>query len=179
MSLDLVDLDAETRTHMLAELERDIRGETLYISRYLSETGQDRYPLLLREAIESGDDGTLAFALASEPGLFVSKYEKRKPKGGFTLASVPVTAPQTLAEGEYNRFYLRAICLRAIDSEYDDIEVYRARESQNPRTASLAMVGARLNAASVLADLRANPGVDTALGLPPGPNSGLSGRLLG
>src|SRR6266851_5569734 len=36
---------------------------------------------------------------------------------------------------------------------------------------------ARTDPKALLTDLRSNPGVDTALGLPPGPNSGLSARL--
>jgi hypothetical protein len=40
------------------------------------------------------------------------------------------------------------------------------------------MIGRRLNAQALLGDLRKHVGVDTALGLPPGPNSGLSGRLV-
>ena len=27
------------------------------------------------------------------------------------MVKVPVTAPQTLAEGEFNRFYIRGVCL--------------------------------------------------------------------
>ena len=57
------------------------------------------------------------------------------------------------------------------------VEVYRAKTVAEPRPESMAMIGARLGPDALLMDLRANVGVDTALGLPPGPNSGLSGRL--
>lgn len=163
---------------MLAELELDIDNNTLYTGRYLSDIGIERYPLMLRKAIEEGSDDSLAADL-SEPGLFNSYHQKRKPSGGFTEAKVPRTANTTLAEGEFNRFYLRGVCQRALAEGLARIEIYRARESANPRQESEEMIGRRLIPAELLADLRANTGVDTALGLPPGPNSGLSGRING
>jgi hypothetical protein len=176
MGLDFADLDDATRQHMLAELERDLSTDNLYLGKYLSAAGETKYPKLLREAIESGTDDSLAAALTA-PGLFKSHYEKKKPSGGFTNAKVPHTANRTLAEGEFNRLYLRGICLRALAEGTDSIEIYRARASSNPRAESEAMIGTRLNATALLNDLRANTGVDLALGLPPGPNSGLSGRV--
>ncbi|BBI63173.1 hypothetical protein HSBAA_44790 [Vreelandella sulfidaeris] len=43
-----------------------------------------------------------------------SHEERKKPKGGTTIAKIPVTANETLAEGEFNRFYARGFCQRAI-----------------------------------------------------------------
>jgi hypothetical protein len=55
--------------------------------------------------------------------------------------------------------------------------VYRAKEVVNPRAESVALIGKSLPAKQLLDDLRTNIGTDTALGLPPGPNSGLSVKL--
>jgi hypothetical protein len=176
MSLELADLNDATRKHMLAELERDIQTDKLYLGKYLSEAGETGYPKLLQEAIESGTDDSLAVALTA-PGLFKSHYQRKKPSGGFTSAKVPHTANLTLAEGEFNRFYLRGLCLRLLENGSGKVEIYRARESSNPRAESEALIGRHLEPAALLEDLRANTGVDTALGLPPGPNSGLSGRI--
>ena len=177
MTLELEDLDDdETRRYMIAEMEYDITANTLYTGKYLSDYGVEDYPNLLREALEAGTDSSLAAAL-SEPGLFKETYEKRKPSGGFSSSKVPHTAPVTLAEGEFNRFYLRGLCQRVIAAGNGGIEIYRARASAAPRPESEAMIGQRLDAQTLLADLREHVGVDTALGLPPGPNSGLSGRL--
>jgi hypothetical protein len=175
MALNLVDLDDVTRPYMLSELDRDLAEDKLYVGKYLSQVGIEKYPVLLREAIERGTDESLADAL-SAPGMFMSHYQRRKQSGGFSQAKVPYTANKTLAEGEFNRFYLRGLCKRAIDKKVH-IEVYRARESSNPRPESQSLIGANLDPATLLEDLRENTGVDTALGLPPGPNSGLSGRM--
>jgi hypothetical protein len=171
VALDLVDLDETTRDRMLSELESDLDDDTLYMGRDLSESGQRRYPTFLKEAIERGDDSSLEGCL-SEPGVFNAMgLRQGKP------VKVPRNAPQRLAEGEFNRFYLRGLCLRAIDDGANAVVVYRARNSSNPRRESEGLIGRTLDARELLADLRSNPGVDTALGLPPGPNSGLSARL--
>jgi hypothetical protein len=176
MGLRLDGLDDQTREFMLAELDHDLETNSLYLGKFLTDLGRDRYPTLLREAVERGTDESLSAALQA-PGLFLATYEKRKPNGGVTIAKVPYTAHVTLAEGEFNRFYLRGLCRRIIAEEGRNVEIYRARASVDPRAESEALVGELLDAATLLVDLRANVGVDTALRLPPGPNSGLSGRL--
>jgi hypothetical protein len=90
---------------------------------------------------------------------------------------VPATAPETLAEGEFNRFYIRGLCVRALAEGITELVIYRAKQVENPRSESTAKIGLKISAQALLTDLRANPGVDTALGLPPGPNSGLSVKL--
>ena len=176
MGLALENLDGETRQHMLAEFERDLDDQRLYDSKWFTEEGKRLYPQLCRDAIASGSDETLAAGL-SAPGVFAERYERKTPSGGTTSAAVPHTAPVTFSEGEFNRFYLRGLCARLAAEGRGQIEIYRARSSAQPRPASEALIGSILDPVALLADLRASTGVDTALGLPPGPNSGLSGRI--
>lgn len=176
MSFQFHDLDEVTRGFMLDEFDSDVQDGNLYLSGYFSATGRQRYPDMCRQALETGTDGTLAAALRT-PGMFEKYHQRRKPKGGYTTAAVPHTAPETAAEGEFNRFYLRGLCLRVLSEGGEQIQIYRARESGAPRSASMAMIGNVLDAQTLLDDLRQSIGVDTALGLPPGPNSGLSGRI--
>lgn len=161
---------------MRSEVESDIAGQTLYFGRYLSPDGCDAFPGLLLEAADSHDDDWLAHALG-QPGFHLTEYEKRKPSGGFTMASVPYTAANTLAEGEFNRFYVRGLCMRAIEDGSADMRVLRVKNVEKPRAISEQLCGSLLDSAALLADLRAHKGLDTALGLPPGPNSGLSVEL--
>jgi len=173
MALNLVNLDLSTRSFMLEEIVHDIAGGKLYYSPRLSSVGTPLYPELLRNAVRTGTDDSLANELRV-PGRLKVTEERRKPKGGTTTAKVPVNAPETLAEGEFNRFYARGLCLRAIKEGINELVVYRAKEVANPRPESTALIGKRLPAKQLLDDLRASIGTDTALGLPPGPNSGLS-----
>jgi hypothetical protein len=88
-----------------------------------------------------------------------------------------VNAHEMLAEGEFNRFYIRALCLRAIEDGVSEVIVYRAKDVEHARSESQQKIGSRVAAELLLRDLRTHVGVDTALGLPPGPNSGLSVHL--
>jgi hypothetical protein len=176
MALDLVNLDSSTRQFMLEEIGRDVAESKLYYSPRLSPAGRQQYPDLLENAARNGSDQNLASELRA-PGRLNATEERRKPKGGTTIAQVPVTAPETLAEGEFNRFYARGLCRRALAEGKDSVFVYRAKEVVNPRPESVALIGKSLPAKQLLDDLRTNIGTDTALGLPPGPNSGLSVKL--
>lgn len=176
MGLDYRNLDERTRTLMLAEIERDIAGNTLYLSENLNPQGQTDYPELIRAAARSGSDVTLGAAILAR----LNPYEKpRKLKsGGFSKPPVMRSnAHEMLAEGEFNRFYIRALCLRAIEDAVPEVIVYRAKAVQNARPESQEKIGQCVPVEPLLRDLRLHPGVDTALGLPPGPNSGLSVQL--
>lgn len=94
------------------------------------------------------------------------------------MVKVPVTAPDTLAEGEFNRFYSRGVCVDVLAANGSTVEVYRGKAVTNPRARSQALIGRVLPAAALLGDLRTSIGVETAMGLPPGPNSGLTVRRV-
>lgn len=175
MSIRHESLDAAVRSAAVREIERDRASGTLYISPRLTEAGAQAWPQILREAFERHDDSWVAATLRSR-GLMRTEEQRRKPKGGFTTAQVPHTAPDTLAEGEFNRFYARGLCAHVVDSGGTDVEVYRGKDVQNPRPESQAMIGRRVSASDLLNDLRTAQGVEPALGLPPGPNSGLTVR---
>ncbi|MBK8013664.1 MAG: hypothetical protein IPK13_20225 [Deltaproteobacteria bacterium] len=176
MALNLQNLDAAVRALMITEIEEDEAGSKLYFSPRLSATGLADYARLLKEAASTHDDDWLASQLRTT-GRLNTTEQRKKPKGGYTTAAVPVTAADTLAEGEFNRFYARALCRHAIDAGISDVEVYRAKAVSAPRPESEAMLGKRISAKALLDDLRKSQGVEPALGLPPGPNSGLSVKL--
>jgi len=176
MALTYKNLDERTRELMLDEVNLDVSQGTLYLSKRLTEEGKQNYESLLKEAIQNYDDAWLGNELRRR-GYIKATEQKRKPRGGFTIARVPSTAPGTLAEGEFNRFYIRGLCLRAISDNIEALIIYRAKEVINPRFESEQMIGREKDPKALLEDLRQNPGVEPALGLPPGPNSGLSVHL--
>ena len=175
MALRLLDLDAETRRYMLDEVEFDAARGTLYISSRLNGAGRIRWLELLREAVEKHDDVWLAGRVVAE--RLLNAYEERRTKNGTTTAKIPVNAHETLAEGEFNRFYLRGISRRAIAEGLAGLEIYRAKAVERPRSESQIMIGKICDPAKLLSEIRTHPGIDTALGLPPGPNSGLSAKI--
>ena len=103
MALQLANLDERTRTLMVEELEIDVANGTLYLSSRLNRRGQVEYEQLLRTSFRGGDDQSLADEIRSR-GLLNASAQRLKPSGGFSTVRVPVSAPETLAEGEFNRF---------------------------------------------------------------------------
>ncbi len=174
MGLAFHNLDEDTRLLMVEEIDADIKGRGLYTSNYLNDHGAKRWPELLTEAARSGTDDALAANLATER-CFKDKVERKKPKGGFTMAAVPHTANQTLAESQFNMYYMRALARRAKD-QHRSLIVYRAKAVENPRPESEAMIGTRLDPNEVLSVLRETKGVEPSINIPL-PNTGLSIKL--
>ena len=177
MTLHYQNLDESTRSFMLSEVDSDLFHGHLYISPRLNDLVEHNYVSLLKEAIKHHNDAWLAEQLRIRG--YMKEHEQRKNQsGGFTTAKVPRTAPDTLSEGEYNRFYIRGLCVRVLEDGMNQVEVYRGKSVSKPRQESEAMLGTRLPAEALLEDLRTSIGVEPALGLPSGPNSGLTVRIV-
>ena len=170
------DLNDDVRVVMLEEIRLDQEQIGLHMSNRLSPAGREAWPRLLAHAAESGTPLSLASELRRNGRLLTSEMFHRNGKP--YPKAVPRDAPETLAEGEFNRYYIRAICVITLRRGQTDVEVYRAKDVTNPRPESVAKVGSRVDASALLNDLRTSPGVESALGIPAGPNSGLSVRLL-
>jgi len=174
MAFKFENLDSITRKFMLEEIDTDINNSKLYLSSRLTGDGKVEYPELLKKAVQDGNEEILADYLKKQ--AYFNSTESRTTKKGIISAKIPSNANETLADGEFNRFYIRAICCRVL-KEGGKLEIYRAKEVTSPRSESEAKIGQTVDPKKLLEDLRANPGVDTALGIPPGPNSGLSVRI--
>ncbi len=145
MGLEYRDLDERTRTLMLDEIDRDSAGGSLYLSDNLTTEGKTEYPDLLRAAAREGNDETLAGEIRGR----LKPFEKPRQlkSGGFSKApKMRSNAHEMLAEGEFNRFYIRALCRRAIEDCKPHLIVYRANAVEKPRSTSEAMIGRALPA---------------------------------
>lgn len=173
MAFQFNDLDDETRRLMLAELDLD-ETTGLYEGPRLSAAGAAAWPGLLREAMATGSDASLVAVLGAPGGPYLNLKEVN-PSTGAPTKDVPVNAAATLGEGEFNRFYMRALCRRAID-EGRGLRIYRARHAVEPSKSSEKKLNEPVDPAELLDDLRANKGANTIHGLGR-PNSGLSVEL--
>ena len=171
-------LDARTRGLMAAEVDHDcaISSAHLNPSSRLTLHGETQWEKLLRAAIDSGDEMSLTNELGLPGGLHISGLESKPSKTGKPIR-VRHDAGAVLAQSEFNRLYIRALCVRALQDRVE-VEVYRARYSNSPDLASEQKIGHKPVPDELLQDLRSSIGVATALGLPSHPNSGLSIRVL-
>lgn len=150
--------DDGVRDYMLSEIMSDHQQEVLYLSENLTDEGQKDWLHMLVIAAVRGNQETLRSDLEQ---LGVIQYGTRR------------NAAQTLAESEFNRYYIRGMCRAAIAGGYE-LSVCRVKETENPRPESEERIGMRVSPVELLDDLRRNIGQDTEHGVPGGLNSGLS-----
>jgi hypothetical protein len=164
------DLTPDTRSRMLQELERDLNARTIFYDSRLTKNGRAAYLRVLMTALESGTPENLSEAILSN-SLLNPTETRDVGQGRLVQAKVSKIAHRNIGEAEFNRYYMRAICLKAIEQGNDEVEVYRARPSTNPRPDTAD----RMNAKELLEHLRT-----TNISVPgsfPGPNSGRSVRI--
>jgi hypothetical protein len=146
-------LDTRTRTLMTEEILSAQKSGALYYSKRFTQTGTDLWPTWLLNAAREFDEHWLAFQIDAANAM--NHLEVRtKPKGGYTIAHVPHTASETFADGQFNRFYIAAICRRAIEDGQASVYIYRAKNRDTPRSDSLAIEGTTRNVITLLGDVR-------------------------
>jgi hypothetical protein len=174
MGIRYDDLDNTTRDLMLEESR--LGGH--YASPRLTEVGLASWVPLFEQAIQFHNDDWLAQELLRLG--YLRDQEQYKTKNGMSWRQInkPHSA-QMLAEGEFNRYYLRGLCRRAANENEPDLVIYRGKEVANPRPESDAKIGSSIGVHDLLHVLRSNDfvSVDAAFAVPSGPNSGLTARL--
>ena len=177
--MNLIELRDEVRAAMVSEVERDTAADRWHKSPRLTEAGVVAFPALLLDAVRAGSPASLVREL-NAGGRLKHTEDRKTSKSG--KAEVPYPAAETLGEGEFNRYYCRAVCRLAVERGGPDAvaEAYRAKAVANPRSASASVVGERVSAAAVLEELRevTNSDTRTKHGIPGGPNSGVSVRFV-
>jgi hypothetical protein len=148
---------SEVRQRMLEELHWSLESNKIYFSKHFSPTGEENYPHLLKNALESGNPNTLEESL-NLPGNF----EPDSPR----------KAAQTFAWDEFNKYYMRALCRLAQELAGYELIVVRGRQSRNPKPESDRLIGAKKDPVKLLNGLRNVPKVN-----PFGANSGLTLEL--
>ena len=173
MTFDFKNLDAETRKLMFDEINDARTQGRLYYSKRFNEEGKEAWAGLAMQASQTYNEGWLAYELEALRCFKNFEY-KNTPSGGYTSAHVPDRAAETLADVEFNRYYMIALCRRAIANK-KNVVVYRAKKRDDPRPESEALIGQELDPSQLIDQLRALPVRD---GHPlVQPNSGLSLHL--
>jgi hypothetical protein len=159
--MDLVELKL-VRNEMLTEFNLDNNKDVIYLSSYMQLSDKNKYINLLKVAISEGNTKTLEQQIGALFLPFSAKGKKR-----------PIDAVSIFAEGEFNRYYIRGLCKKAI-AEDKKLVIYRAKQVVNPRPDSPFKIGEEVNAKEVLEDLQNDIKRDRVNKVPSGPNSGLS-----
>ena len=167
-------LDNTTRKFMIEEIEQASVTKNIYFSSRFNERGISEWVSLLTEAARFHNEHWLAYQLEVQ-GMMKGTEGSRTPSGGYTTKHVPDTATATMAEGQFNRFYILGLC-RCVQIEGGThLVVYRAKDRVEHRLESDSMIGSELAVDRLLAALRSRKKSLSHSLLKP--NSGLSVRL--
>jgi hypothetical protein len=127
MAMAFEELDATTRAHMLEELEKELEGAAPYLSRALSKTGQPAFPSLLREAVRTGTEESLAQALTNAALWNATEAYVRNGVSHERALNVS-QATARLALTEFNTWYVRGLAARLMKEGVERCQAYRAAE---------------------------------------------------
>jgi hypothetical protein len=163
MTRELVDLE-KIRPMMVAEIRHDIARGTLYRSPRLTEAGWHAYRESLELAAAEGNETSLAVALQLER-FWRSEEEIRTSRGRTYTRKVPNNANETLASDEFHRFYIRGVCRFALRPEAPPGEGVAICEAEREiaGTDAACLIGAHLDPAALLGDLRAQSDIALVL----------------
>jgi hypothetical protein len=127
MPMNFEELDKKTRSYMLSEFEAEEASGKAYRGRNLSAAGRTAFLELMREAIRSGNEETLASALA-DPAYW-NPTEPYVRDGVSRIRSVNTNqAAERLAVTEFNTWYVRGLARRLMEDGVKQCQVYRAAE---------------------------------------------------
>lgn len=164
-------LDNRSRKLMGEEIIQANATNNIYYSTRFNDKGREIWIDLLSQAASSYDEHWLAFQL--EYANTIKELEIRRcPREDYTIAYIPGAATATFAEGQFNRFYMAAICRRAVEDEVENVKVYRAKQRLQPRPESMILEGTFRNPTQLLFELRVKESSLNCILLKP--NSGLS-----
>ena len=167
-------LDEKTRGFMLEAISEAEASGNIYSSARFNDAGQKQWLPLLKEAAKEHDEHWLAYQLEVK-GLMKDFEGAMTPSGGYTVKHTPHTAAETMAEGQFNRFYILGLCKRAKAENISDLEIYRAKKSDAPRSQSEALIGTKISTDDVEAQLlKTSDSFKSSLVKP---NSGISMKL--
>jgi hypothetical protein len=167
MAYNFINLTDEIRALMVEELEKDKNEGNFYLSQNFNDIGDSKCFEIAKNEILHGSEESFVSSLVEN-----KCFDKVNKKG----RTVPVNAAEVYAHNEFNRFYMRALAIKAMKN-FKVLAIYRAKYSSSPRPESEALIGKEISAIQLLEDLRNDSFIEKALGLGK-PNSGLSVRLV-
>ena len=133
-------LDKVTRPFIIKAIEEAEQTNNIYYSTRFNENGRTSWSSLLKKAANEHDEHWLAYQI--ESNVLMKDFEGARTRlGGYSIKHVPHKAAETMAEGQFNRFYMLGLCKRARQEEISQLEVYRAKPTSQHRSSSEAIIG--------------------------------------
>jgi hypothetical protein len=127
MAMNFEGMDETTRWYRVSEFEAEMEGGNPYLSRALSPKGRTAFCSLMRIALLSGNEESLAAALQN-PNYW-NPTETHERNGVVRERQVNVRqAVERLSLTEFNTWYVRGFAKRLIDEGVAHCQAYRAAQ---------------------------------------------------
>lgn len=145
------DLDEATRLYMVQEIEADVDQDALRSPSGYFTSENATYSGFLIKAAKSGTDESLAndihlrIAGRTKPASF---------RNGKATPGISLLGARKIAEWDFNRFYMRGVCCRAIADNIGSVFVYHAHKNVELSAAAQKLIGQSLDPQKALDDLR-------------------------
>lgn len=124
MAMNFEELDDATRSYMLAEFEREETGQP-YRAKVLTSTGVAAIPSIIRDALRTSNEISLAAALL-DPSYWLPT-EAYVRDGIVRERKVNMQqAAERLAITEFNTWYVRGLAARLLAEKVERCQAYRA-----------------------------------------------------
>lgn len=127
MAMNYEELDDQTRRNMLSEFDSEQGGGAPYRSKALSDSGLKAFPDLLRQAISSGNETSLAAALNRVDFWIPDEEYTRNGITRTRRRNVQQSATR-LALTEFSTWYVRGLARRLLDEGVDKCQIYRGEQ---------------------------------------------------
>ena len=127
MAMSYEELDDRTREYMLSEFEKEQVSGMPYQSKSLSSEGLKVFPSLMREAIKSGNEVSLARSLDPAELWEPTEVYIREGMSHTRRRNVRQSAVR-LALTEFNTWYVRGLAKRLLDEGIESCQVYRGEQ---------------------------------------------------
>ena len=146
---NFLNLNEGIRRLMLSEVQHDNARRKFFFSPRFNANGRKIYMDALKAALTSGSEETLQAAL--EDGENFNMWEAQGKKVSNNIAA-------NFAQSEFNHYYVRAICAKAIELKKPTVEVYRAYPTASKKHKSDLKIGIHIKPERLLEDMRKNVG---------------------
>jgi hypothetical protein len=150
------DLTSAIRDTMVKEITRAHASGNFFYSKKFNSEGEAQAKELLLDAATAYDEHWIAFEI-EERSLMKSFDPRETAMGEYSLAHVADSASKLYADGQFNRFYMIAVCTAA-SLQGKTVSAYQAQEKSDLKNDSAKLIGKIYDAEALKAELRSMKG---------------------
>lgn len=146
------DLSESVRDSMVKEITNAHSSGNFFYSKKFTSEGDAQAIELLLDAATAYDEHWLAFEI--EYRSLMKSFDAREiPLGEYSTSHISDTASALYADGQFNRFYMIAVC-NAASLQGKTVTVFAAQKTPHPKAETTKLIGKIINPEVLKTELR-------------------------